>query len=169
MDSRERNRALLVRKQPGRGNRPGGCWSAREKGSELVEAALVISLLLTFLIGIIWIARGFNVYQTMRRAAREGARFAVAPSCAMCGNAYPTDLQVQGVIEAALQADHLDPALVDPAIQIQRGKDLNLGGVVVETGVFIDFGYPFQLYIPFTPAHLTDLTSNVHVQMREEQ
>jgi Flp pilus assembly protein TadG len=157
-----------VRKQQGRGKRLGGRWTGREKGSELVEAALIISLLLTFLIGIIWIARGFNVYQTMRRAAREGARFAVAPSCAMCGNSYPTDLQVQGVIATALQADNLDPSLATP-ISILRDQDLNPGGAVVETGVIINFNYPFQLYLPFTPVNLTNLTLNVQVQMREEK
>src|SRR3990167_1033905 len=96
-------------------------WATGEKGSEIVEGALVTTLLLTLLIGIIWIARAYNVYQTMNRAAREGARFAVLPSCASCGNAYPADSEVQAVIDSVLLSDHLNPALVSPnPVTIQR-------------------------------------------------
>ena len=141
-----------------------------QRGSEVLEAALVVTILLTLLIGIFWIARGYNMYQTMRRAAREGARFAVAPSCATCGNAYPTDDEVRDVIAAALQADALDPLLVTPdPIVIQRDVVLNPGSYVEETGVVINFSYPVQIYLPFTPVELTTLTLTANVQMREEK
>ena len=57
-----------------------------ETGAELVEAALIIPLLLTFLVGIVSVGRGFNVYQTITRAAREGAKSLVLTTCATCGN-----------------------------------------------------------------------------------
>src|SRR3970040_2050686 len=65
-----------------------------DRGAQLVEAALVLTLLLTLVIGIIWLARGYNTAQTVTRAAREGARFAVARTRATCGNAYPTATDV---------------------------------------------------------------------------
>jgi len=159
----------LVKKQLGKNRSRGGPWSAREKGAEMVEAALIVTLLLTLLIGIFWIARGYNTYQTLRRAAREGARFAVAPSCAMCGNAYPSDQDVRDVITLALQADNLDPTAVTPdPIPILRDQDLNPGSDIPATGVVIEFSYPLDIYLPFTPVGLTSLTLNVRVQMREE-
>jgi Flp pilus assembly protein TadG len=149
---------------------PPGQRARGEQGTELVEMALVVTILLTFLIGIIWIARGYNVYQTMNRAAREAARFAVLPSCATCGNEYPTDTQVQAVIDAVLLSDHLNPALVSPTpVVVQRDVVLNPGSIPQQTGVVINFSYPFDLYLPFTPVQLTTLTLTTNVQMREER
>ena len=141
-----------------------------ESGSVLVESAFTISLLLLLLIGIFWIARGYNVYSTMSRAAREGARFAVTPSCAMCGNAYPSDDQVRAVINASLQASALNPTLVTPnPISVQRNVDLNPGSPHIEKGVVISFNYPYQIFLPFTSVGLSNYTLTAQVQMREEK
>jgi hypothetical protein len=137
-------------------------------GSVLLEGALVVSLLLTLLIGIFWLGRGYNAYQTITRAAREGARFAIAPTCATCGNQYPTDLEIQGVIDAALQASSLDRDPANPII-IQRGQVLNPGSSPQETGVVITFNYPFEIFLPFTTVGLSTLTLTTQVQMREEK
>lgn len=51
----------------------------RQRGATILEAALVLPLLFTFLFAIIEFGRAFNMYQTMTNAAREGARFGVAP------------------------------------------------------------------------------------------
>src|SRR5712692_5966083 len=86
-------------------------WLARdERGAELFEAALVLPILLTLLLGMFWLGRAYNIYQTITRAAREGARFALAPSCGSCGNAFPTDSEVTTVINNALSAAAMDPA-----------------------------------------------------------
>lgn len=60
--------------------------SRREGGGTLLEAAIVLPLLFMFLFGIIEFGRVFNMYQTMTNAAREGARFGVAP----CQSGDPT-------------------------------------------------------------------------------
>ena len=136
----------------------------------LLEGALVVSLLLSLLIGMFWLGRGYNAYQTITRAAREGARFAVAPSCATCGNAYPSDTEGQAVIDTALQASSLDPLEVIPnPIPIQRGVVLNPGSTPQETGVVITFSYPFEIFLPFTTVGLSTLTLTTQVQMREEK
>ena len=46
-------------------------------GAELVEAGFVLPILLMLLLGIFSFGRAYNVYQTITRAAREGARMAV--------------------------------------------------------------------------------------------
>jgi len=140
------------------------------EGSLLLEGALVVSLLLTLLIGIFWLGRGYNTYQTITRAAREGARFAIAPTCATCGNAYPTDAEIQARIDSALVASALDPSQTSPnPIPIQRGVVLNPGSIPQETGVVIAFSYPFEIFLPFTSVGLSTLTLTTSVQMREEK
>ncbi len=154
--------------------RSGRYWFGRlggeERGVEILEAALVLPILLTLLIGIVWLGRAYNVYETMTRAAREGARFAVAPSCATCGNTFPTDTEVQTVINAALSASSLDPANVNPAITITRNQVLNPTdpNSVQVSGIVVTFGYPFQFVVPFTSLNLSTITISTSVQMRQE-
>ena len=50
-----------------------------EKGAELIEMAFVILLFLVLMIGVFEFGRAYNIYQNITNAAREGARFAVAP------------------------------------------------------------------------------------------
>jgi hypothetical protein len=60
-----------------------GIWKD-DRGQEIVEAAVVLPLLIALLLAIIWFGRAFNIYETITRAAREGARLAVAPTCSSC-------------------------------------------------------------------------------------
>ncbi|MFB3916599.1 MAG: TadE/TadG family type IV pilus assembly protein [Terriglobales bacterium] len=60
-----------------------------ECGATIAEAALVLILLFTFLMGIIEFGRCYNIYQNVTNAAREGARYAVAPCSAMSGASCP--------------------------------------------------------------------------------
>lgn len=82
--------------------------------SQIAEAALVLPIVFTLLLGIYWVGRAMNVYATINQAARQGARAAVTASCATCGNAPLTVNQVAAQVGAALQASHLDPNLVVP-------------------------------------------------------
>jgi TadE-like protein len=158
-------RRLLVRR---RGPRR---VAAEEHGAEIVEFAVVLTALLMLLIGIIWIGRAYNTYQTITRAAREGARFALAPSCATCGNAFPTDTEVQLVIKNALTASSLDPTKTVPPISslaIQRNQPLDPKDKPLYqfSGVVVSFGYPVKLPIPFTTP--VTFTVSTTVQMRQE-
>ena len=144
--------------------------SVREEGgAELVEAALVISFLVMLLLGVIVMARAYNVAETINRAAREGARFAVTPTCASCGNTFPTDDEVRAVVNASLTVSALDPTLVQPnPINVQRNVVLNTGSVPEEVGIVISFNYPFQFLLPFTSLNMTTISLSTQVQMRQE-
>src|SRR5271167_4371229 len=85
-------------------------------GSEIAEAALVLPILFMLLLGIYWFGRAFNVYSTINHAAREGARAAVAQSCATCGspNQPLSPNKVAAQVAQALQASSLDPGQVQP-------------------------------------------------------
>jgi hypothetical protein len=95
--------------------------------SEIAEAALVIPIFFMIMIGIYWFGRAFNTYATINHAAREGARFAVVQTCAMCGspNAPPTLNNIGAQVTHALQASSLDPTqaqkLGEPATRAACG------------------------------------------------
>src|SRR5579872_4529470 len=138
---------------------------ANESGAEVVEFAFVAPLLFTLLVGMFWFARAYNTYETITRAAREGARFAVAPNCASCGNQLPSDAEVQSVIAASLQASALDPKRTNPnPITISRTTITGSGGGPPDIDVSVSFTYPFQFYVPFTSATLTsvNIPTTVH-------
>jgi hypothetical protein len=147
-----------------------GTGVAEERGAELVEFAVLAPLLVMLLVGMIWFGRAYNTTQTLTRAAREGARFAIAPCCASCcdpSNPYPTDAEVRARIDTALLASSLDPGQVQ-GYSMLRQQPLNPGSAQVDRGVVISFTYPFRFVLPFTPLHLTTITLSVRVQMREE-
>jgi Flp pilus assembly protein TadG len=86
------------------------------RGAEIAEAAAVLPLLCTLLLGIYWFGRAYNIYTTITHAAREGARAASAPTCATCtpaNSVLSADL-VADRIAQTLQASKLDPTQVTP-------------------------------------------------------
>lgn len=153
-----------------------------DRGAELFEFALVLPLLLTLLLGIFWMARAYNIYQTITRAAREGARVAVVRTCATCGNAIPSNASVRTAVTDSLSASSLDPTKVSNSysgtcpsgqtcdcptgdICIIRDVPLN-SSTPPELGVVVGLGYPVDFPIPFV--NVPSITVSTQVQMREE-
>lgn len=142
----------------------------REHGAELLEFSLVIALLMTLLLGIVAFSRAWDVYQTITRAAREGARMAVLTGCAACTDAtttYGASYIQSQVVNPALSAAHLDPSLVQNYAQVVRCLDPS-DKPPQEWGVQISYSYPYRLQIPFTGVNLTTLDLSTSVQMRLE-
>ena len=83
---------------------------ARQRGAEILEAALVLPILFFVIFAMIWLGLAFNVSSTLHRAASQALRGGVSPSCALCGNALPSDTQVVNTVNSALQAAHLRSA-----------------------------------------------------------
>ena len=147
-------------------------WSD-DAGAELVEAALVLPLLFMLLFGIISFGRAYNVYQTMTRAAREGAREQVLTTCATCGNAsYSSD-------GSDVLNQFIKPAMLASNINVESGgKSLiqNYKAQIVWLdypqnticGWQISFDYPYNLAIPFTSLNFSKITLHTEVQMRME-
>jgi Flp pilus assembly protein TadG len=155
---------------PDKGGRAG------EFGAEVVELAFVLPLLLTLLVGIFWAARGYNVYESITRAAREGARVAVAPSCSACGNAVPSVTNVENAVLNSLTASSIDTTQVtiptctgnlSSKICYQRDVQLNTS-TPKEFGIVVGLTYPFQFTLPFTSVGVSTINITTTVQMREE-
>jgi Flp pilus assembly protein TadG len=169
----------------------------REKGAELAEFAVVFPLFLALLFALIWCGRALSIYGTITRAAREGTRFALAPSCASCApaNTLPTDPEVANVVSGSSQAAGMDPNSIKTYsppgtvtfcatgiatgctttknIQICRGVQLNSSTPPQQCGIVVSYAYP----VPLTFSMQTELgpllkippiTVATSVQMTEE-
>lgn len=153
----------------------GKFGNRRERGTEMLEFAFVVSLLMMILLGIITFARAFNVYQSITRAAREGARMAVLPSCASCGNDYLDPSTGVTVANSLVFSSYIAPALeaadLNPNSVLNYTESvgwLDAGDTDQQCGVMISFQYPYQLDLPFTRQNLSTIDIPVHVQMRRE-
>jgi Flp pilus assembly protein TadG len=82
-------------------------------GTEIAEAAMVLPLLFLVLLAIFWFGQAFRIYGTVTRAAREGARAAVAPACTTCAATTPTQNAINAVT-SAMSAAHLNTAQLQP-------------------------------------------------------
>jgi hypothetical protein len=136
------NQSTLIKKHRAR--------FSTEKGAELIETSLVILLFVLLVLSIFELGRAYNIYQNITNAAREGARFAVAPQKGG-GLSYPTTDEVRAVIVGFLNSANLpDPGSTN--LQILTNQDL--GGVGPcnpsvsgsPCGTRVDLSYPFSLF-----------------------
>jgi Flp pilus assembly protein TadG len=79
------------------------------RGSEIAEFALILPLLFLALFGIFWFGQAFRIYNAITNAARDGARAAVAPDCATCGESNPT-ANAWKAVQNDLNSAHINPA-----------------------------------------------------------
>jgi Flp pilus assembly protein TadG len=128
-----------------------------ERGSTLVEGAVTITLLFMLLFAIIEFGRAYNLYQAITDAAREGARYSVAPYTGTSNLPTPSDVQTH--VEAFLGSDNISggQVTVNQAVsQVSNG--------ITTTYTQVDVSAPFQfLYFPFGT-----ITMNTHAVMRNE-
>lgn len=151
-----------------------------ERGAELVEMAFVLPLLLTLLIGMFWAGRAYNIYETITRAAREGARVAAVPRCATCtalGNwgsctlnadsyGFPDSTSVQCVINYSLGGANLS---CSSCVTLQQHQALGLDPNNSNAWwTVVKITYPYQFVLPFTSFNGSTINITTTVQMLEE-
>jgi Flp pilus assembly protein TadG len=136
-----------------------------QRGGDVLEATLVLPLLITVMLALYSFGRGWNVYQAMTQAAREGLREAVTTFCSDCSDSTIAANQIkQRFVDPALQKAKLDPAKVRNYSQGYAWFDGDRSGQVC--GMYVSFSYPYTLTIPFTPVPLTTITLTTQTQMR---
>lgn len=153
------------------------------RGAELVEMAFMLSFLCVLMIGIVWMGRAFNIWETLNRAAREGARVAVTRTCASCGSTIPTVTTVENAVLDSLTASAINTSSVQiPAgctgnlsskICYQRDVTLNSSTNFSEPGSVVSLSYPVSFPVPsvtngWVRWHLGTITLTAQAQMREE-
>lgn len=101
-------------------------------GQNLVEFALVITLLMALLVGVVEFGRAWNIYQVVANGAREGARIAALPT------GFATTADVTTRVDNYLNAAGLAPGSTTVAIG-GAGIDGTTGSQVSVT-----VSYPYQ-------------------------
>ena len=143
-----------------------------ESGAELVEAAVVIPILLMLLLGIISFGRAWNVYQTITRAAREGAKQAVLTPCA--DSTYCPGASVYSAND--IWTNFVDPVLVSAHLDTTKVANASITYVQLDPndtvphicGVRLTYTYPYTFSLPFTSVNLSTINLSTTVQMRLE-
>ena len=119
-----------------------------EKGAELIEMAFVILLFVVLMVGVFEFGRAYNIYQNITNAAREGARFAVAPARGGTIN-YPSNSEVSGVINSFMQSANLNPAAATISIN-SNNQNIDpsctpcAAGSGCACGTQVSISYPFS-------------------------
>jgi Flp pilus assembly protein TadG len=168
---------------------------AREcEGAEVAEAAAVLPIVFMLLLGIFWFGQAFSIYGTITHAARQGARAAIAPTCATCAAGNTPSQNAYTAVQNALTIAKLDPnrlswpatppnvvSCSDSAVSVpcdanpanvcvQESIQLsNTGsGGVGPCGIAVSFQYPYQFWLPFTTLNMQKIQLQAEASMRTE-
>ncbi len=110
-----------------------------ERGAATVEFALVASILLTLVFGIIQFGQFYSRYQVYQAAAREGAR--VAAVRAPAGD-------VAAAVEDAAQPYEISGA---PTVSVDGGGGACIDETTAGRRVRVSWTQDFDLALPFVP------------------
>jgi Flp pilus assembly protein TadG len=149
-----------------RKSRIGATAKRRESGSGLVEQALVLTVLLAVMFGIIDCGRALYTYHFVSEAAREATRWASVRGnkCAGLTGGCPADGADVQTFVANVSGMGLDPAKITATTSwpIQpyssaacAAVDIKSPGCVVQVQV----DYAFQFILPFLPASAFTMSS----------
>jgi len=170
---------------------------AREtRGAEIAEAAAVLPLMFTMLLGIFWFGQAFSIYGAITRAAQDGARAGAAPICATCGTPLSPSARAanaEAAVQAALTIAKLDPTLAQKPSPPPSFSSTSCGGGVTTCdggssnfcvqapvqlsdtvtgsgvcGVSVSFQYPFQFWLPFTSLNKQKIWLSASARVRLE-
>ena len=138
-----------------------------EEGSNIVEMALVSSVLLAVLFGIVELSLALYTYNYVSDAAREGTRYAIVrgSSCSILTNCGVTSAQIQTYVQnlgypgmnaanTTVNTTWFSPSTTTPVTWTACGSTCNAPGDAVQVKVT----YSFKLSIPFVP----NSTLNLH-------
>ncbi len=79
-------------------------------GAGLAEAAITSVVLFTLVMGVVEFGRAYNMFQNLTNAAREGARYAVAPDPTT--ETLPSTSAVQSKVQSFLTSDMISGGTV---------------------------------------------------------
>lgn len=130
----------------------------RQRGATLVEAALILLVFFTLIFAVLELGRILNVYHTITDAAREGARYSVAPFPGVSGT-LPSATAVQAQVCTFLTS----ASLPCTGITVNQALIQPVNGISTSfTNVGVSVTYTF-IVLPLSP-----LTLSTHAVMRNE-
>lgn len=111
-----------------------------ERGTALIETALTLPLLLLVSVGIFEFGRGFQTWQVLTNAAREGARVAVLPNVVPgAAEARVRQYMASGQLPKAATAT----VTLDPTVSVSYGA-----GTATASVVTVDYPFEFMVLQP---------------------
>lgn len=116
-----------------------------ERGSALVEFAMVCFLLMMVMIGVVEMARFLLIYNTIANAARAGARYAAVHGS---DNSASTTT-IQGVVNGYLAAGGVDTSGATVYVVYPDTGSCNTPGCRVTIGISYPFN-PLTSYFPLS-------------------
>jgi Flp pilus assembly protein TadG len=143
-----------------------------ERGSTLVETAIVLAVTLTLLFGIIDFSRLLFSYETLANAAREGARWAIVrgATCAQSGESGEAACPATAAeIASYVQTQSLAQFMTNPSSIVVTTTWQNETGCTTFTNsttaagpgcqVTLNAAYTFKFLLPFLPKLTVPISS----------
>jgi Flp pilus assembly protein TadG len=115
---------------------------ASERGSQLIEMALVLPVMLLLLAGIVDMGFLFKDYQVVTNAAREGARMAALPG-------WTTD-QITGRVNSYLAAGGLAGTATTTVTNVTIVTDAGTGRSIGGTRVTVELPHTYMVIGPIS-------------------
>jgi Flp pilus assembly protein TadG len=126
--------------------------SASERGTALLETALVLPVLLLVSVSIFEFGRAYQTWQVLTNAAREGARIAVLPNTTTSAiQARVREYMASGQLQNAASAT----VLVDP------NQTVSVGGGTTAKASLVTVNYPFSFIVLNPVARLISGTTSL--------
>jgi Flp pilus assembly protein TadG len=127
-----------------------------QRGATIVEAAVTAVALFTLIIGAAEFGRAYSMFQTLTDAAREGARYAVAPDSAT--QTLPSSSAVTSYIKPLLDASNIGGSTVT----VSATNHTVNGVTVTYSNVTVKAPYTF-FFFPFGTINVS-----ANAEMRNE-
>ena len=108
-----------------------------ERGTALVEAAIIVPLVLLIMVGIFEVGRAYQTYQVLANAAREGARASVVPS----GN----EANAREIVKRYMADGQVQPK-EQTRINVNRSATIPVNGTNVGASL-VTIDYPFDFIV----------------------
>jgi Flp pilus assembly protein TadG len=103
------------------------------RGVTIVESAIILLLFFTLLLGVIEAGRFLSMRQVLTNAAREGARFAIAPASGT--SSLPDQEEIAEVVNGHLAAANIEGATITVKCPPSATEDCTEDeGMAVKTG-----------------------------------
>jgi Flp pilus assembly protein TadG len=131
--------------------------ASSEKGQSLVEMALVLPILLTFVIGLMQICMAFYTHECISELARQGTRYAIVHG-STCWTSANTSCTVDSTGVATYVKDigfpNIGGGTLAPEVTYLDGDE------APSHRVKVSITYKFPYNIPFIPASFLSMTTS---------
>lgn len=128
----------------------GRHWVASERGSVIVEFALMLPVMAMMLIGILDMGLLIREHQVVQNAAREGARFSSLPeNNVCCTNPTATIQAVKDRVTDYLAQENFSVA--SSSVTVNQAKAMTMSGGITAYASEVTVSYTRDLMIPGAP------------------